>query len=83
MFQTVSSVEPLADFRLLVGFNNGNKKIYDVKPLFSKWAVFKTLENVPGIFRCVQVDTGGYGVVWNDEIDLSCNELWEGGTLCQ
>lgn len=28
----------------------------------------------------VKVDAGGYGVSWNDDIDLSCNELWENGT---
>jgi len=27
----------------------------------------------------LRVDTGGYGICWNDEIDLSCNELWENG----
>lgn len=25
------------------------------------------------------VGQGGYGIVWNDELDLSCDELWENG----
>jgi hypothetical protein len=29
----------------------------------------------------VQVDTGGYGVIWNDDIDLSRNELYNNGTI--
>ena len=24
-----------------------------------------------------KVDVGGYGISWNDEIDLSCDELWD------
>ena len=32
------------------------------------------------LFKYVKVDVGGYGVVWNEHIDLSCNELWENGT---
>lgn len=33
------------------------------------------------LFSCVAVDVGGYGIVWNDELDLSCDELWENGTV--
>ena len=25
------------------------------------------------------VNVGGYGIVWNDDLDLSCDELWENG----
>ncbi|MDO4617167.1 MAG: DUF2442 domain-containing protein [Lachnospiraceae bacterium] len=28
----------------------------------------------------VSVDVGGYGIIWNDDLDLSCDELWERGT---
>ena len=31
-------------------------------------------------FTCVTVDTGGAGVVWGDDLDLSCDKLWENGT---
>lgn len=27
----------------------------------------------------VQVDPGGYGISWNDNVDLSENELWING----
>ena len=34
------------------------------------------------MFYDVQVDQGGYGVSWNDDIDLSCDELFfEGKTV--
>ena len=27
------------------------------------------------------VDEAGYGVIWNDDIDLSCDEFWENGVV--
>ncbi len=30
-------------------------------------------------FACVSVDVGGYGIIWGDDLDLSCDELWEHG----
>ena len=42
-------------------------------------ACFSKFKNIRGLFEQVKVDDGGYGVSWNDEIDLSCDELWENG----
>ena len=50
-----------------------------MKQLFDKWQEFKILENNEILFSNVKVDVGGYGISWNEEIDLSCNELWERG----
>jgi len=30
-------------------------------------------------FRALHVDAGGYGISWNDDIDLSEYELWTNG----
>ena len=80
MFYKVQTVHPLPDYSISVVFENGVTKKYDVKPLFDKWQAFNSLKNIYGFFEQVKVDTGGYGIVWNDEIDLSCNELWNNGT---
>ena len=79
MFHKMRAVHTLPDYRLYIQFSEGLTKIYDVKPLFTKWAAFKRLENEPELFNDVAVDTGGYGIVWNDELDLSCDELYENG----
>lgn len=78
MFHKVKSVFPLDDYRLLVQFCVGVTKVYDVKPLFEWKDVFKTLKE-NNLFYDVVVDAGGYGVSWNDNVDLSCDELWENG----
>jgi len=79
MFHKVKSVSALPDFRLSVQFAEGITKIYDVNPLFNKWNTFSVLKKQPELFWEVTVDQGGYGVIWNDELDLSCDELFESG----
>ena len=79
MFHKVKAVNALPDYCLSVQFSEGVTKIYDVKPLFSKWPTFKTLESSPELFSGVEVDAGGYGIIWNDDLDLSCDELFENG----
>ena len=79
MFHRVKAVNALPDYRLSVQFTEGVTKIYDVKPLFEKWTAFKALQNSPELFSGVEVDAGGYGIIWNDDIDLSCEELYENG----
>lgn len=78
MFHKIKSVNPLNDYKLSIIFAEGITKIYDVKPLFIKWPIFNELKNVK-LFNEVSVDKGGYGIIWNDYIDLSCDELFENG----
>ena len=79
MFHKIKNISALPDFKLSVQFSEGVTKIYDVKPLFEKIPFFATLKDHPEVFASVTVDVGGYGIVWNDELDLSCDELWENG----
>ena len=78
MFIKVKSVEPLQNMILRVTFENGVIKQYDVKPLTERIDEFKALFNNE-IFRNVKTDLGGYGISWNDFVDLECTELWENG----
>lgn len=78
MFHKIYRVKSLPDTTLLVWFANGGIKRYDIKPLLKKWKPFSALQDKQ-LFSLVKVDAGGYGVSWNDAIDLACNELWENG----
>lgn len=78
LFHKIKSVSPLSDMKLSVQFVNGTTKQYDVAALGKRLKPFRDLEDVR-LFSMVEVDTGGYGIVWNDELDLSCDELWEHG----
>ena len=78
MFHKVKEVYPLPGMNLSVLFSDGTTKTYDASPLPDRLDAFKPLVN-ENLFSNVKVDTGGYGVCWNDEIDLSSDELWEHG----
>lgn len=78
-FHKVKEVSALADLKLSVQFTNGTTKIYNVTPLMHRFSAFKLLKDEL-LFREVEVDQGGYGIFWNDDLDLSCDELWENGT---
>ncbi len=78
MFHKVKNVSPLPEYRLSVQFAEGCTKIYDIKPLFDRIPIFAELKDV-NLFSEVSVDVGGHGIVWNDDIDLSCDELWKNG----
>lgn len=79
MFHKIKNVSPLPDFKLSVQFSEGITKLYDLNPLFEKIPAFGYLKDHPNEFGCVSVDVGGYGIIWGDELDLSCDELWENG----
>ena len=81
MFHKVKSVNALENFRLSVQFAEGVTKIYDVSQLFEKWSAFRSLKDDLELFKNIQVDVGGYGVIWNDDLDISCDELYANGTI--
>lgn len=82
MHNKIKSVSVLLGLTLIADFENGEKREYDVRPLLDKWDAFKSLQEIPGLFEQVQVDVGGCGIVWNDDIDLSCDEIYYNGKPC-
>jgi len=73
----INDVVPVRPYTIRVRFSNGIVKEYDCRHLLERPA-FGLLEN-QAFFRLVHVDTGGYGVSWNSDIDLSEYELWING----
>ena len=78
LFHKVKDVAAMPGMRLSVQFANGTTKLYDVKPLLESFPAFEVLED-EGLFSSVEVVRGGIGIIWNDDVDLSCDELWERG----
>ena len=81
MFHKVKSVNALDNSRLSVQLADGVTTIYDVSQLFEKWSAFRSLKDDLELFKNIQVDVGGYGVIWNDDLDISCDELCANGTI--
>ena len=79
MYRKIKSVKPLENLKLSAVFQDGTEKEYNVGALTSVFPQFKEFEANPELFAQVKVDVGGYGVSWNDELDLSADEIWECG----
>lgn len=77
----IKEITPLDDYILEIKFIEGCTKRYDVKPLFGELPHFTDLKE-NDLFSKVYVSSGGYGAIWNDVLDLDCNELWYNGTIC-
>jgi len=73
-YPKIKKVTALEGKRLKVVFEGDIIKIYDCTPLLNEDA-FKPLQN-DAFFENVHTDNAGYGVAWNDDIDLSESELW-------
>ncbi len=79
MFPKIKKVIPLAGYILFIVFENGEEKQYAIQTACKKWNIFENLLIIPHLFEQVKLDQGGYGIIWNDEIDLSANELYQNG----
>lgn len=77
-FHIIKSIKPLENMILEVVFLSGETKKYDTKALIKRNKIFKKLENEE-LFNKVKVDVGGYGIAWDEDIDLSSKEIWKNG----
>jgi len=72
-------IEAISDRILRVEFTNQHIKEYDTSPLLEK-PMFAPLKQ-PAFFRNFKIESGGYAVVWNEDIDISEYELWQNGIV--
>lgn len=68
----VTAVTPTEDYKLLITFTNGERRVFDAKPLLSM-KVFKPLEN-KHFFQSVKVEYGT--VIWPQDIDYCPDTLY-------
>lgn len=68
----VKQVEPTDNFELLLTFNNGERKKFDVKTLF-QYPMYEPLKNI-GFFKLVKADN--MCVYWNNDIDICPDTLY-------
>lgn len=78
MFHKIKKVEAQSNLILKIEFENNTIKYYDVKNVMNKYEEFNILKN-KSIFENVRVDVGGYAVIWNETLDLDCEELFQNG----
>lgn len=77
MFHRIKNATPIINYQILVHFFDGENKLYNMKPLLQK-NIFSPLKDI-NLFTKLNIDPGGYGISWTEDIDISCDELYENG----
>ncbi len=65
---------PLADYMLLLTFEDGEQRVFNVRP-YLQYPAFAPLKE-PFVFQQVRMIWEGEGVEWPGEIDLSKDTLF-------
>lgn len=81
MFNRITDVDFRKNLIVLVTFQSGEVKEYDFKLLFDSYPIFKRLDMEPGLFKGGYVGPGGSGIIFDDELDIACEELYYNGKL--
>ena len=69
----IIKVEPLKDYKLLLTFDNNEKRIKDMKPYLKK-GIFKKLKDI-NIFNSVEIK---YGTIsWVEDLDMCADSLYD------
>lgn len=76
MFHKIKNVQALSNLILKIRFENNEIKYYDMKIVIKKYKEFDILKN-ENIFKNARVDIGGYAVIWSDDLDIACEELYK------
>lgn len=71
----LTSVVPADNYTLLLTYETGEKRKFDVKPYITgSWC--GELDDI-GYFRTVQLLPGGAGIEWSNGQDIAPHELYE------
>lgn len=73
------SVEPLENYRLLLSYQNGEKRIFNVKPYLSGSWYGKLKDEA--YFKSVHIIDGGVGIEWSEGQDIAPHELYDNSVL--
>ena len=81
MYNRLTSISFEENLIIIAKFNDGKIVSYNVKQLYKRFPIFNELESNSLLFNNGKIAPGGCGVIFNDEIDIACEELYENGTL--
>ncbi len=69
----------MADYKLLVDFDEGRRVIYDVADDIRDIEAFEELKTLPGLFVNARLDSSRTCVTWNERVDLPSDTIYEHG----
>lgn len=77
-YPKIKNAKAIQELILEVEFDNGIIKFYDFANFINKYKTYDLSEF--NFFKTFTIDSAGYGIIWNDEIDIAEAELWTNGT---
>lgn len=78
VYPKIKSIEVLDEYKMKVLFDNNISKLVDFKEKLKEEFYIDLTNEI--LFKLATVDIGGYGISWNDDIDISEYELWSIGS---
>lgn len=79
MYLAIIEVKPLSDYQLFLTFENGEKRIFDMKPYLDK-GIFKELKDEKK-FRSVRVSFDS--IEWSNQADIDPEVLYKKSVVHQ
>lgn len=62
------------DFTLTISFDNGEKRLYDMRPLLKKGTVFEPFTDMKNFSRVYVDDT--HSIAWDIDPNVDSNKVW-------
>ena len=81
MHVTATKVRFLDDVKLELTYQDGKVIRYDMSVMFSKYPQLEELRKDRELFVRGYLDPGGYGIIWNDELDFDAASIYEDGEV--
>ena len=78
MHKIINVIEIVDRYNFKSFFSDGEIVSFDVRTLFEKYPVFEVLKDKK-LFYNIKIDGVGYGVSWNDQLDLSSDGIYNQG----
>lgn len=78
MFHKIKRVFAVPGHSIIVTFDDGAYKEYDLNQLIKQNDKFKKLKD-NDLFYKVHIDVDRCGVIWDDTLDISSEEIWDNG----
>ena len=81
MFIGALNVKFLEGVTVELTFQDGKIIRYDMSKMFKKYPQLKELQKNRKLFESGYLDPGGYGIIWNDDLDFDAMSIYEDGEI--
>lgn len=81
MFISATKVKFLDELLIEMTFQDGKIIRYDLSQMETKYPQFKTFRENRTLFTSGHLDPGGYGIIWNEELDFDAMSIYYGGDI--